>query len=227
MDMYKICHDAKFECGGISIGDPYPFSGKGIPEGCGRPDLRLSCHDGAAMIEFNQGLGRRYDVKDINPDNRTLRIARQDFKNDLCNPEPEDLIFAPTDLFNDSFPGYVHVTLLYDCPVGNGTFKSFNCDKEGAHYHNVSFERLLGMPPSPGDCSASVTVLLQIPLPGNDYQSVLTSLNEGTVVQWMDTPECQKCRETHGICGFELYQTVCYCRNHQGYFSECPQGMDL
>ncbi|OMP04727.1 hypothetical protein COLO4_09362 [Corchorus olitorius] len=226
LDMFSICRDPKFECGDISLG--YPFSGEGIEHGCGHPDLQLSCDDGAAMLEIK---GVRYKVLQVEHHDRTLQIARQDLENSLCNPEPEDSIFDST-LFNiiSLIPGYVNVTLLYDCPFPTESYGVLNCSMKGDIYKNVSFEfEGEGMPPGAGDCSDNnVTVpILETSLTGTvlDYQSILKSLNAGFRVQLKDNPECQKCAGTGGTCGFEYVwnQTVCYCRNNTNLLlQECP-----
>ncbi|OMO80252.1 hypothetical protein CCACVL1_13092 [Corchorus capsularis] len=128
LDMFvSTCRDSKFECGGISLG--YPFSGEGITPGCGHRGLELSCDGGATMLEIE---GVRYKVLHFSPVNRTLKIARQDLENSLCNPEPEGSIFDST-LFNITslIPGYANVTLLYDCPFSTGSYGVLNCNMKG------------------------------------------------------------------------------------------------
>ncbi|EOY04137.1 Uncharacterized protein TCM_019392 [Theobroma cacao] len=128
-DGYSACRDPRFECGGISVG--YPFSGDGIPTGCGHPGLQLHCEESIATIEI---LDVRYQVLRIGEDNQTPQIARKDFMTNFCHPQFESSAFDST-LFN-IFPGYTNVALFYDCtsaiPYNIG---SYDCN--GSH-KNVS-----------------------------------------------------------------------------------------
>ncbi|EOY04126.1 Kinase superfamily protein isoform 2 [Theobroma cacao] len=128
-DGYRACRDPRFECGGISIG--YPFSGDGIPPGCGHPGLQLYCENNIVTIEI---LDVIYQVLRIGEDNQTLQIARKDFMTDFCHPQFESSAFDST-LFN-IFPGYTNVALFYDCTSAiPHSLGSYDCN--GSH-KNVS-----------------------------------------------------------------------------------------
>ncbi|WRX21831.1 Wall-associated receptor kinase [Theobroma cacao] len=219
-DGYSACRDPRFECGGISVG--YPFSGDGIPTGCGHPGLQLHCEESIATIEI---LDVRYQVLRIGEDNQTPQIARKDFMTNFCHPQFESSAFDST-LFN-IFPGYTNVALFYDCtsaiPYNIG---SYDCN--GSH-KNVSiipsaFIREV--------CARNITVPISetsLPRIANSASLLEEALKTGFEVELnvslkVDSKACQKCRGTGGTCGFDFQNhTNCYCLKDPGLsLKECP-----
>ncbi|XP_017974878.1 PREDICTED: LEAF RUST 10 DISEASE-RESISTANCE LOCUS RECEPTOR-LIKE PROTEIN KINASE-like 2.4 isoform X3 [Theobroma cacao] len=219
-DGYSACRDPRFECGGISIG--YPFSGDGIPPGCGHPGLQLYCENNIVTIEI---LDVRYQVLHIYEEKQILRIARKDFMTDFCHPQFESSaldssLFAKT-------RDCVDVTLLYDCPsVIPSNIGRYTCNKDSGSRKDVSIILLPAV--DPGECASNITV----PIPqtslqgiGNNSSRLEEALKGGFEVQWkLDSKGCQKCRDTGGTCFFDLQnQPNCYCPNDTGLsLKECP-----
>ncbi|KAK6266566.1 hypothetical protein QUC31_017403 [Theobroma cacao] len=215
-DGYSACRDPRFECGGISIG--YPFSGDGIPPGCGHPGLQLYCENNIVTIEI---LDVRYQVLRIGEDNQTLQIARKDFMTDFCHPQFESSAFDST-LFN-IFPGYTNVALFYDCTSAiPQSIGSYDCN--GSH-RNVSiipsaFIREV--------CARNITVPISetsLQRNANSASLLEEALKTGFEVELkVDSKACQKCRDTGGTCGFDFQNhTNCYCLNDPGLsLKECP-----
>ncbi|XVF71603.1 hypothetical protein PTKIN_Ptkin12aG0051900 [Pterospermum kingtungense] len=216
LEAYKACRDAQFRCGKITAG--YPFSGDGIPLGCGHPDLQLLCENGTTTIEI---VNARYQVLDIlPPDGQTqtlrIRIARQDHvNNDLCNPgfQNSSLDYGPFELVNAS--GYANATLLYGCQNFIQTsLGHFNCSGNGDRYKD--FWVVSGVNPS-SSCSASISLPIKLGSFGtempNNYSFLLRDLKQGVYLKWKhDSRECETCNRTGGACAFNFEnQTTCYC----------------
>ncbi|XVF71582.1 hypothetical protein PTKIN_Ptkin12aG0049800 [Pterospermum kingtungense] len=216
---YKDCLQAQFKCGNISAG--YPFSGDGIPLGCGHAGLKLVCdyETNTTTIEIGQVI---YQVLEILPsDNQTLRIAGSNFiKNDSCNPAGfENWIpgyYGPLELVNSS--DYATIILLYGCQNSIQTsLGHFNCSGNGDSYKDfwvVFFPEVT----NPMPCSANVTVpikhrppLAEIP----SYSWLIQYLQEGFYVKWKeDSGVCETCKQARGACGLDAEnRPTCYCPN--------------
>ncbi|XWS75492.1 hypothetical protein CRYUN_Cryun01aG0093500 [Craigia yunnanensis] len=223
---YKACRDAQFICGSISAG--YPFSGPGIPLGCGHPGLQLECENDTPTIYI---VDSRYQVLDINPDRQTLRVMKRNLiNNDFCDQTNaySSLDYSTRDYGLFDFVNgscYANVTLLYDCHNLTQTFlEHLNCSIDIYDFPDVwVVSEVIGSVP----CSYSVTVpIVPSSLAGiRNYSSIPEDL-EGFEVKWkQDSQECQKCKETGGACGFgSTNQTICFCANTHilEELTECP-----
>ncbi|KAK0597260.1 hypothetical protein LWI29_023508 [Acer saccharum] len=121
---------------------------------------------------------------DINPNARTLRIARKDYHNGICSPEFPNTTINP-EIFDYSV-GYENMTFLYDCPKPTpGLVVHFNCPSS----NNVKYKdwSILAGTNGPGPCNASVVVLFPRKLNWktmDDPSDMGKFLKEGFVLKW-------------------------------------------
>ncbi|XVF71586.1 hypothetical protein PTKIN_Ptkin12aG0050200 [Pterospermum kingtungense] len=230
---YKDCLQAQFKCGNISAG--YPFSGDGIPWGCGHADLKLVCdyETNTTTIEIEWVTYQVLDIPPPHADGQALRIARQDLiNNGLCKPgfQNSSLDYRPFEL--DNAFDYANVTLLYDCPNPLQTYlRHFKCSGNGDGYNDF-WVVFLPEVTNPMPCSANVTVpikhrppLAEIP----SYSWLIQYLHEGFYVKWKeDSGVCETCKQARGACGFNPEnRPTCYCPNATDTWDweelkECP-----
>ncbi|PQQ12724.1 LEAF RUST 10 DISEASE-RESISTANCE LOCUS RECEPTOR-LIKE PROTEIN KINASE-like 2.7 [Prunus yedoensis var. nudiflora] len=105
-DWYTSCSN-KFNCGEITnVG--FPFWGYGRPEGCGYPELNLTCSENVTTIGI---MGVQYRVLKINQEaEETLKLVRDDYYDKICSPKFGDAKLN-SNLF-DYVSGSVDVALL-------------------------------------------------------------------------------------------------------------------
>ncbi|TXG70040.1 hypothetical protein EZV62_004975 [Acer yangbiense] len=184
-------------------------------------ELKLNCNDDDDLttMEIN---GVYYWVLDINPDTRTLRIARKDYHNGICSPEFPNTTINP-EIFDYS-DGYENMTFLYDCPKPTpGLVVHFNCPSS----NNVKYKdwSILAGTNGPGPCNASVVV----PFPRKLNWKTIDNpsdmgkfLKEGFVLKWkFGGLPCVDCTKREGSCG----------PDHSGYsnvtIGVCPPSSSL
>ncbi|GKV09715.1 hypothetical protein SLEP1_g21172 [Rubroshorea leprosula] len=215
-DLYGPC-SKEFKCGNVSAGFPFWGGEDQRPHECGHPGLQLQCEDNhAAILEI---VGVPYRVLDIKKETKILKIAREDYEGGICRQNIQNTNLDPT-LFV-SAPGYVNITLLYDCPMDIPTLKNFTCSFNGIN----SSKNFIHPGPflGPMICSASASVLVHEPSPTVD--AIEQSLKDGFEVKWKvdDEGRCPKCLKSKGSCGIDPgNKTVCHCQEPGSSFEECP-----
>lgn len=205
-----------FSCGDIkNIG--FPFWGENRPNGCGHPQLHLTCQNNkSSYITINEV---KYQVLEANPDEHTLRITREDYlQQGLCPSklvnttlDTEVLVYATSD--------YKNLTLFYGCDASiSNAFPSLPCLPNGASDEHVYpwLGGSIGFPPALS-CNTSVVVPLSYQLSTieiSDFNKTQGAISDGFVVRWMvGVEECDKCQKSGGVCGYNLTsnQPTCYC----------------
>ncbi|KAF2282693.1 hypothetical protein GH714_043710 [Hevea brasiliensis] len=109
-DFHASCNISQYVCGSIAAG--FPFWGKDRPDICGIPGLELKCKNDTPTIEIKDGM---YRVLEIDEQSQTLRIARKDYMDGLCQPQLKNTTLDPQ-LF-EYVPGYKNLTIIYGCPI--------------------------------------------------------------------------------------------------------------
>lgn len=204
------CTNQLISCGNIkNIG--FPFWGEKRPRDCGHPRMQLSCEQEITYITINDF---RYKVWEVNPDNHTLRITREDYLEGICQPK-----FVNTSLDTELYvhdSAYKNLTLFYcanDLPSTTGFLTS--CVPNG-NYVYPRFEPLL-----PSNYNAFCkTVVVSVPpslVDTSDVDKIRNAIIDGFVVRWIvGIGECEKCMISAGrVCGgIEWYPNqTCYCRD--------------
>jgi hypothetical protein len=238
-DWYSSCSN-RFDCGHIT-GVGYPFWGDRRPEGCGHPDLELKCSRNITTIEIEKVT---YRVLDAYPSTKILKIVRKDYLvGGICSTD-----FVNTTLDSEFFdygPGYVNITLLYDCPPTNPPplmtyLFPFSCNGMANKGGYIALDGAHGSE----SCAKSVVVPV---LFGTDhYQGTfnLSTIEEtikgGFYVKWKEDAACSACTGSKGVCGYDpsKNQPTCYCPNQpiglpcgagapQAPTTTSPSGMSL
>ncbi|GKV16773.1 hypothetical protein SLEP1_g27364 [Rubroshorea leprosula] len=214
-DLYGPC-SKEFKCGNVSAGFPFWGGEDQRPPECGHPGLQLQCEDNhAAILEI---LSVRYRVLDIKKETKILKIAREDYKGGICRHNIQNTNLDAT-LFV-SAPGYVNITLLYDCPVDLPALKNFSCG-----FHGFNSSKNFIHPEvfhGPMFCSASASVLVHVPSP--TVEAIEQSLKDGFEIKWkVDDERCPKCLKSNGSCGIDPgNKTVCHCQEPGSSLEGCP-----
>ncbi|KAG4937711.1 hypothetical protein JHK85_052630 [Glycine max] len=204
------CTNQLISCGNIkNIG--FPFWGEKRPRDCGHPRMQLSCEQEITYITINDF---RYKVWEVNPDNHTLRITREDYLEGICQPK-----FVNTSLDTELYvhdSAYKNLTLFYcanDLPSTTGFLPS--CVPNG-NYVYPRFEPL----PLPNYYASCKTVVVPVPpslVDTSDVDKIRNAIIDGFVVRWIvGIGECEKCMISAGrVCGgIEWYPNqTCYCRD--------------
>lgn len=204
------CTNQLISCGNIkNIG--FPFWGEKRPRDCGHPRMQLSCEQEITYISINDF---RYKVWEVNPDNHTLRITREDYLEGICQPK-----FVNTSLDTELYvhdSAYKNLTLFYcanDLPSTTGFRPS--CVPNG----NYVYPRFEPLPPSNYNAFCK-TVVVPVPpslVDTSDVDKIRNAIIDGFVVRWIvGIGECEKCMISAGrVCGgIEWYPNqTCYCRD--------------
>ncbi|XWS75498.1 hypothetical protein CRYUN_Cryun01aG0094200 [Craigia yunnanensis] len=187
---YSECRTT-IRCGSISNID-YPFWGMNRANNCGQPGFELKCEDDIAKITMSQNTLR---ILDVNPQQQSLKVAREDYWNDYC----------PMELINTTI-NFNHFD--YGSSLRNLTL----------FYANTS---LLG-DPRPGACRGSVIVPVYETAAQTLEVTPLTinnSLKGGFELQWkVDNDQCRKCRkcrDSDGVSGYNQTTNsfICFYRD--------------
>ncbi|KOM28523.1 hypothetical protein LR48_Vigan549s007800 [Vigna angularis] len=194
-------------CGQIrNIG--FPFWGGNRPRECGHPLMELICENEISYITIKDV---KYQVLEANPDSHTLKITRQDYSIDLCQPNQVSTSLD-TQLYVYESP-YNNLTLSYGCTPSEFQPPTYiRCN--GTTSGETIYSQLGSI--SPVSCKTSVVV--PVPLSFQEIDSffhVYRAIKEGFVVRWIiGGEECDKCEKSGGECGFEgSSQQTCYCRD--------------
>ncbi|WCJ25334.1 Protein kinase superfamily protein [Euphorbia peplus] len=206
-DWYTSC-SSNFVCGSINIG--YPFWGSNRVYGCGVPGLELKCQNDTTLIEINK---ISYQVVGTDENAQTLKIARKDYQNGICQAD-----FVNTTLDLDVFEyvsGYSNLTIFYGCPLDGvlGPLSVFSCTVSGSSFQSGFATWEVN---GPGLCYTSVYVPVSVANFGTAVFSSSTleeSLKQGFEVKWRDDDAtvCTNCIRSKGVCGYGSNRTTCYC----------------
>ncbi|XP_065869215.1 LEAF RUST 10 DISEASE-RESISTANCEUS RECEPTOR-LIKE PROTEIN KINASE-like 2.8 [Euphorbia lathyris] len=93
--LFKICIANEYSCAPSSCGNihniSYPFRLKTDPQGCGIDTYELSCENNSTVLYFNDQV-TKLNVKAINYDNYTIRVADPGIDEDDCSSLPRFVI---------------------------------------------------------------------------------------------------------------------------------------
>ncbi|KAF5479930.1 hypothetical protein F2P56_000710 [Juglans regia] len=213
-DFYSTCTNM-FSCGNISNID-FPFWGDFRPSGCGYPGLKLNCERNVTTIEI---MNVNYSVLYVDPNTQILKISREDYRAGICSPVYVNSTLDPT-LF-DFDPGYQNLTLYYGCaPYLLPFLSEFTCDVVNGVVHLE-----LGAH-GPKDCNASVVV----PIPRSvdnllleiwSMSKLVETIRYGFDVRWkVDTAGCNECKESMGVCGYDLNSNRPMCNHDSDHYPD-------
>lgn len=198
----------------------FPFWGEGRPEFCGHPKLKLSCEDNDATIHI---MGIKYQVLEIEKVSPILKIARVDFlDNGLCSPQYGNTILD-TELFEYAGPSE-DITIFYGCNSTGNIFGAFDCDRSEKAFILPGNITTLNNNSGGVDFSCRSRVTVRVSDPVSSYRDFMNrslieeNLKEGYPVAYkVDFEACEKCRNSSGVCGYDMKfnRTTCYCRGDQ------------
>jgi len=199
-DAYMNCQNL-ISCGKITnIG--FPFWGKNRPKECGHPLMQLTCQNEIGYINIK---GVQYQVLEANPDSHTLKITREDYLQDLCQPKHVSTTLDTQIYVYDS--SYNNLTLSYAC---NSSPIYIPCNETSGEKVYPLFGSL-----PPVSCQTSVVVPVPLSLVDiGTFNTVHQAIKEGFVVRWIvGVEDCDRCERSGGVCGIEgsSQQTTCYC----------------
>ncbi|KAJ9173043.1 hypothetical protein P3X46_016219 [Hevea brasiliensis] len=221
-DFYASCNTSQFVCGSIAAG--FPFWGKDRPDVCGIPGLKLKCKNDTPTIEIKD---ETYRVLEIDEQSQTLRIAREDYMDGLCQPQLKNTTLDPQ-LF-EYVPGYKNLTIIYGCPI-TVVPALFNCRISGsASPEGYVLPDAVG----PGYCYRSVFVPvseLNLATAIISLSSLEGSLKQGFQVKWkVDDTTCTNCIGSKGVCGYDHLskETTCYCLGQFIPTKTCTSSPDI
>ncbi|KAJ6421383.1 hypothetical protein OIU84_028702 [Salix udensis] len=224
-DRYTACRK-DFVCGGgIPVG--FPFWGNGRPSACGIPELELKCDHEKNITTMNINKVA-YRVLEINPEFKTLWIAREDYLAGLCPPQFPSSTFNPKIL--EPVEGIRNFTLIYGCEDAPKTIpgpRTFNCKIKDVDGQSGYIKEGVN---GPGECNRSVIVPVSDFPPWNtpvfewNVETLKGQLKTGFVVRWkVNMDLCGECSTSGGVCGIvnDTNQTTCHCPDQSSGSKPC------
>ncbi|KAF8407785.1 hypothetical protein HHK36_006921 [Tetracentron sinense] len=231
----SLCDDERyvncsqpFVCG--SLGNIiYPFWGRDRPEFCGHPGFELDCQDdNVTEIEI---MSEKYRVLGITPDSQILKVARDDFWNNIC---PSRLVNTTLNFTFFNYASTVHnLTLYYNCTLNNipsvpssMQSRAFNCSVNKITQYGFY---VTGTTPADAilwKCGDNVIVpVLQTAANALETNGTTlgATLDGGFELQWtVGSATCNQCLGSGGQCGYNSStgQFSCFCRD-QPYSKTC------
>ncbi|KAL1226079.1 LEAF RUST 10 DISEASE-RESISTANCE LOCUS RECEPTOR-LIKE PROTEIN KINASE-like 1.3 [Cardamine amara subsp. amara] len=203
-----------FKCGKDTYLN-YPFWTADREE-CGHPDFKVNCSGDFA--EFNIS-SVKFQIIEMNYYDDVIRLARMDYRNNLCPQHPEN-----TTILQEILPfreDTVLGTFYYNCSgprvdlFHNGYITQLDCkdDIGGPSYFvsspsdglRASCERIVNIPVSRS--------ALKIEEKLQSLKTIETALDEGFKLNFNSV--CSGCILSRGACGFNESSTafVCYCED--------------
>lgn len=192
---------------------------------CGYPQFEITCKDENPILTTSN-----YDflVKDISYSNSSISVANIAVYEDKC-PTPMynySLDQTPFTYSSDNF----NLSFFYNCttePIDYPTYQ-VDCAKNATHYSFAVFhkEALEHKNYSLSECQYMVYVPLNMNAAVN-FTSLLRMnyteiLKMGSLLNW-SVPDCQYCEKSGGRCGFDGYQSLCFCKD-KSYLKSCGDG---
>ncbi|KAF8376703.1 hypothetical protein HHK36_031620 [Tetracentron sinense] len=231
----SLCDDERygncsqpFVCG--SLGNIiYPFWGRDRPQFCGHPGFELDCQDdNITEIEI---MSEKYRVLEITPDSQILKVARDDFWNNIC---PLRLVNTTLNFTIFNYASTVHnLTLYYNCTLKNipsvplfVQSSAFNCSVNKTTQYGFY---VTGTTPADAflwKCGDNVIVpVLQTAANALETNGTTlgATLDGGFELQWtVGSATCNQCLGSGGQCGYNSStgQFNCFCRD-QPYSKTC------
>ncbi|XP_015573246.2 LEAF RUST 10 DISEASE-RESISTANCE LOCUS RECEPTOR-LIKE PROTEIN KINASE-like 1.3 isoform X1 [Ricinus communis] len=218
----------KFECGNITdIG--YPFWGSNRPQYCGHPEFELNCTGQTAVITIEE---LTYQVLEINSEEKTLKVARTDYIDNICpsNPVSTTLNFNYFSYTSD----IQNITLYYGCPQSNPMptlqdfTNQFSCNDSNGFFVTRNLSNLT---------AALMTYFrtcdVEVIVPANqsaaqslenrpNQENLVIALEQGFGLEWRENSTCETCNISGGQCGSNSTDPslfACYCTNGPDPFS--------
>eukprot|EP00257_Ricinus_communis_P015342 XP_015573229.2 LEAF RUST 10 DISEASE-RESISTANCE LOCUS RECEPTOR-LIKE PROTEIN KINASE-like 2.1 [Ricinus communis] len=218
----------KFKCGNIpDIG--YPFWGSNRPQYCGHPEFELNCTGQTAVITVEE---LTYQVLEINSEEKTLKVARTDYIDNICpsNPVSTTLNFNYFSYTSD----IQIITLYYGCPQSNPMptlqdfTNQFSCNDSNGFFVTRNLSNLT---------AALMTYFrtcdVEVIVPANqsavqslenrpNQENLVIALEQGFGLEWRENSTCETCNMSGGQCGSNSTDPslfACYCTNGPDPFS--------
>ncbi|XP_010415241.1 PREDICTED: LEAF RUST 10 DISEASE-RESISTANCE LOCUS RECEPTOR-LIKE PROTEIN KINASE-like 2.7 [Camelina sativa] len=134
---YGWCETTQFQCGSITAG--FPFWGGNRPEPCGRASLELHCR--SKNVTSLSISNHEYNVFNINPTSRTVRLVRADLLRPFCSSTFNTTTLPPE--ISELSPSYKSLTIFYHCNPSFHYVSSYTCPQRGviSAYQNPIYQR--------------------------------------------------------------------------------------
>ncbi|AAG31198.1 receptor serine/threonine kinase PR5K, putative [Arabidopsis thaliana] len=224
-ELRRRCSE-RFSCGNQrNLYYPFWIPGR---EYCGHPDFKLDCSGGFAELNI---ASVNFRILNMSYDSSNKRLARSDYLNDLCPPNPlndEPLIETVLQFSADT----ELLTLYYDCqlnssatsPFPSSYFGELGCDEGRSYYvtRNLSsplLDRFRGVLNNLREmCKRKVSV----PASGPALNTLQTNPNSNNLkmalehgFELQDNSNCSMCVLSGGSCGYNQNSSlfVCYCKD--------------
>lgn len=206
----------------------YPFwlsQGSPPDQYCGYHDLGLICLDHGDTIFAPLGL--YYYVKDIDYENRSLKLVDFDTVNQTCPRALHNVPLGNLPLTHS--PLNLNLPFYYNCsnyPSEYNDVSSIECLKSGA---NESFvfetENANEGFDWSGNCAEKVVVTVmkdQVTSEGlvNEFAG---AMSEGFVLDWQTASNCAECEASGGLCGYNntRKELLCFCKDGSTRTNDC------
>ncbi|KAG5522588.1 hypothetical protein RHGRI_034671 [Rhododendron griersonianum] len=221
-ELYYTCvHNFNFSCGQAIQNVSYPFWGGDRHRLCGHPSFELKCRNNEyPTIEIDN---RDFRVLRIDQSKNTMTLASLDLWESYCTQELHNITLDDK-LFTYGQTNRV-LFLFYNCTSEATTIEippTFPCEIGGVESHGIyadetlfnAFKNNLST-----SCTKSVEVQvfretldkLLVPEKSLTLQEVL---HGGFEVEYdVDKAGCARCEVSGGICGSNLSEFACHCRD--------------
>ncbi|XP_038701512.1 LEAF RUST 10 DISEASE-RESISTANCE LOCUS RECEPTOR-LIKE PROTEIN KINASE-like 1.4 isoform X3 [Tripterygium wilfordii] len=224
--IFTNCAYQTFSCG--SLHDvSYPFTGGDRPEYCGQPEFLLKCVNVSVPELTIDSLS--YRVLQLDQTGRTISLARSDIYDTGCTTQFNDTTLDQS--YFDASSGNEILTLFYGClpSINSPLNNSFSCELNGGESEDGYF--LFGPIPNDQDWSFfPCRGRISLPIFRSSVEKLVFNksrlwevLRDGFNASYRNPYEddCEKCRESHGRCGFdqESVKPICICGDRL-----CPGG---
>ncbi|KAL9861317.1 LEAF RUST 10 DISEASE-RESISTANCE LOCUS RECEPTOR-LIKE PROTEIN KINASE-like 2.7 [Arabidopsis thaliana] len=210
-ELRRRCSE-RFSCGNQrNLYYPFWIPGR---EYCGHPDFKLDCSGGFAELNI---ASVNFRILNMSYDSSNKRLARSDYLNDLCPPNPlndEPLIETVLQFSADT----ELLTLYYDCQLNSSAtspFPSSYLESLVVMREEVTIGVLNNLREM---CKRKVSV----PASGPALNTLQTNPNSNNLkmalehgFELQDNSNCSMCVLSGGSCGYNQNSSlfVCYCKD--------------
>ncbi|KAL3533182.1 hypothetical protein ACH5RR_006703 [Cinchona calisaya] len=209
--------DKQFQCGKILINVRYPFRVGGSPEGCGYPNVQLSCDFNRTVLYLGSNSNKYYveedSIRSFGTNSNTIRVIDPGVQKNNCSSFP--LYSITHDSYNPLHPVSPADSIIFvSCkkPVKSPhyidtypwlTAKDFSnvISREGINYSYVVVGKNLVASSIEESCTIHRTITsqfqrsLDVGTRGISFRDIHEVMASGFELQWLEN--------THGFCSSE------------------------
>ncbi|KAJ8641847.1 hypothetical protein MRB53_018541 [Persea americana] len=209
---------------GPDIRFPFWIPGK-HPSHCGYPGFQLTCDNQQPVLKL---IASEYIIRDINYEDQFFSVVDKRLMDDTHCPHPPFTLTFNHSVFHIVESNH-NLLFFYNCTEEQELphYQSIPCIPNNETHHSFARLNLTGSMMSswnlPKKCEPYVSV--PVMMDSKPQDNYLEILHKGFLLNWT-APNCSRCLESGGQCGYFENEYKCFCRDRPHLVSCKDQAYD-